>query len=63
MIVYRIEKLSDDGTAYTEMVEASEAGIKEVHGDTEGAKIIAGEHDKWHLTETYEVPDPPSEAS
>ena len=63
MIIYRIEKLSADGTAYTEMVEASEAKIKEVHGDTEGAKIIAGEHDKWHLTETYEVPDPPSETT
>ena len=63
MIIYRIEKLSDDGTAYTHMVEASETKIKEVHGDTEGAKIIAEEHEQWHLTETYEVPDPPSEAS
>ncbi len=63
MIIYRIEKINADGTAYTEMVEASEAGIKEFHGDTEGAKIIAGEHDKWHLVETYEIPDPPSEAS
>ena len=61
MIIYRIEKLSADGTAYTEMVEASEAGIKEVHGDTEGAKIIAGEHEQWHLAETYEVPDPKPE--
>ena len=63
MIIYRIEKLSDDGTSYTDMVEASEAGIKGVHGDTEGAKIIAGEHEQWHLAETYEVPDPPSEAT
>ena len=63
MIIYRIEKLSDDGNSYTEMVEAIEAVIKEIHGDTEGAKIIAGEHDKWHLVETYEVPDPPSEES
>ena len=58
MIIYRIEKLSDDGTAYTQMVEASEAGIKKVHGDTEGAKIIAGEHEQWHLVETFEEPDP-----
>ena len=57
MIIYRIEKLSDDGTAYTEMVEASEAGIKEKYGDTEGAKMIAGEHVQWHLVETYEIPD------
>jgi len=63
MIIYRIEKLSDDGTAYTHMVEASEVKIKEVHGDTEGAKIIAGKHEQWHLVETYEVPDPPSEES
>ena len=63
MIIYRIEKLSDDGTAYTEMVQADEAGIKEVYGDTEGAKIIAGEHDKWHFVETFEVSDPPSEES
>ena len=61
MIIYRIEKLSDDGTAYTEMVEADEAGIKEVHGDTEGANIMAGEHKQWHLSETYEIPDTPSE--
>ena len=58
MIAYRIEKLSDDGSSYAAMVEASEAGIKEIHGDTEGAKIIAGKHDKWHLVETFEVPEP-----
>ena len=63
MKLYRIEKLSDDGTAYTEMVEAEEAGIKEIFGDTEGAKIIAGKHDKWHFIETFEVPDPPSKTS
>ena len=58
MIAYRIEKLSDDGSSYAAMVEASEAGIKEIHGDTEGAKIIAGEHKQWHLVETFEVPEP-----
>ena len=58
MIAYRIEKLSDDGSSYAAMLEASEAGIKEIHGDTEGAKIIAGEHKQWHLVETFEVPDP-----
>ena len=61
MIIYRIEKISDDGTAYTEMVEASEAGIIKNYGDTAGTKIMAGEHAKRHLVETYEVPDPPSE--
>ena len=58
MIAYRIEILSDDVSSYAAMVEASEAGIKEIHGDTEGAKIIAGEHKQWHLVETFEVPDP-----
>ena len=61
MIMYRIEKLSDDGNSYTEMVEAEEKAIKEVYGDTESAKIIAGEHDKWHLVDTFEVPDPKPE--
>ena len=57
MIAYRIEKLSDDGSSYAAMVEASEAGIKEKYGDTEGAKMIAGEHEQWHLVETYEILD------
>ena len=61
--MYRIEKINDAGTAYTDLVEAEEKAIKEVFGDAEGVKIIAGKHDKWHLVETYEVPDSPSEAS
>lgn len=63
MKMYRIEKISDDGQSYEEMVTGTEEGIKEAHGDTEGAKIIAGEHEQWHLAETYEVPDSPSETT
>ena len=61
MIMYRIEKINDAGTAYTDLVEAEEKAIKEVFGDSEGVKMIAGEHDKWHLVETFEVPDPKPE--
>ncbi len=63
MKMYRIEKISNDGQSYEEMVTGTEKAIKEVHGDTVGAKIMAGEHDKWHLVETFEVPDPPSETT
>ena len=63
MKMYRIELINDAGDSYLSMAIGSEEQIKKEHGDTEGAKIIAGEHDKWHLTETYEVPDPPSETT
>lgn len=59
--IYRIELISDSGDFYAKMARGTEEEIKRIHGDTEGAKIIAGEHDKWHLTQTFEIPDPPSE--
>ena len=58
MKMYRIEKISDDGQSYEEMATGTEEVIKKVHGDTECVKIINGKHDKWHLVETFEVPDP-----
>ena len=39
-------------------MDGTEKEIKRVHGDVEGAKIITGKHDKWHLTQTFEAPDP-----
>ena len=58
--VFAKELLPINGKPGVEYIidECVEAGIKEIHGDTEGAKIIAGEHKQWHLVETFEVPDP-----
>ena len=61
MKAYRVEKLSDDGQSYTNMIVQSEAQLRTQFGDAESAEMIAGTHPQWHLAETLEVPDPPTE--
>jgi len=58
---YRLEEISDDGKAYLAMIEYTETELKTQFGDVDSAKMIAGTHSKWHLAETLEVPDPPTE--
>jgi hypothetical protein len=61
MKAYRLEKLSADGTYYEGMIVETETQLKKHAGDAESAKMIAGTHPQWHLAETLEVPDPPTE--
>ena len=61
MKAYRLEELSDDGQSYTNMIIQSEAQLKTLFGDADCVKMIAGEHSKWHLAETLDVPDLPTE--
>jgi hypothetical protein len=61
MKAYRLERISDDGQSYTGMIVQSEAHLKTRFGDADSAKMIAGTHPQWHLAETLEFPDPPTE--
>lgn len=63
MIVYQMEKYSDNGDSVESMVEATELGIKDNLGDAEWQKILTGENKQWKIIGTFEVPDPPSEES
>ena len=63
MIIYQMEKYSDNGDSIEATVEASEEGIKANLGDTEFTRILTGENKQWKITGTFEVPDPPIEES
>jgi len=63
MIIYQMERYSDNGDSVESTVEASEQGIKDNLGDTEFTKILTGENKQWKIIGTFEVPDPPSEES
>ena len=58
MIIYQMEKYSDNGDSVEAMVEASEIGIKDNLGDAEWQKILTGENKQWKIIGTFEVPDP-----
>ena len=49
MIVYQMEKYSDNGDSVESMVEATELGIKDNLGDAEWQKILTGENKQWKI--------------